>query len=71
MAGLQHAERLTADLERKPRIDNGLDYQRFFSDSKPQGVPIDDQALDRYQVTLEGIRKIDPDSYRMVLYSWA
>lgn len=71
MTGLQRAGRFTTDLERTARITDRLDYQQFFSDSNQSGAPIDDQALDRYQVTLEGIRKIDPDSYRMVLYSWA
>jgi len=71
MTAIAHAERFRAEPNKLPGRSDRLDYQRFFADSNLPVAPITDQPLDRYQVTLEGIRQIDPDSYRMVLYSWA
>jgi hypothetical protein len=71
MAGARTAEKFTNDFYRSSRCDVELDYCRIFADLNRPVAPINDQPLDRYQVTLEGIRKIDPETYRMVLFSWA
>ncbi|MCP3867933.1 MAG: hypothetical protein GY703_07530 [Gammaproteobacteria bacterium] len=54
------------------QLDGTVDYQQFFDE--PAGsskLPLDPSALDQYDATLASLQAADPESYRMVLYSWA
>ena len=59
------------ELNRKPLHDGIIEYQQFYGESMPLSPAAEEPVFDRYEATLTSLRDTDPESYRMVIYSWA
>ena len=70
MASLPLVERFPDDLQAKSCGVVTLDYRWLYSEPDPTAEAGEDRPLNHDQASLEGMRKTDPDAYRLVLYSW-
>ena len=58
-------------LDREPLHDGVIEYQQFYVEPMPLAKTEEGPVYDRYQATLMSLQDTDPESYRMVVYSWA
>ena len=59
------------ELNRQPLHDGVIEYQQFYVEPMPLAPTAEEPVFDRYEATLMSLQDTDPESYRMVIYSWA
>ncbi len=59
------------ELNREPLHDGVIEYQQFFVEPMPLAPTAEEPVYDPYEASLTSLQDTDPESYRMVVYSWA